>query len=713
MVIRTPPEGLYTSLVEGNVKVLNEILIEVVTSIAKNYKRETEEGRVVGIDCENNLKKEFQNNTMIKTAMKCSSSRDVIKEAEDQLLEMHDEINIQKLHSWRKTTEKALTQIQPLLNELLFLENELRSLQKTKNKKQTKTIFSAAKRGLKKGIKRGTKLFKSSKGKTSSSVSIPKSGIKTAMKGPPAVKGSVLRNKNTSVTRISNSNNHMQVVTSAGLSAGLFGGVASLRKSIRNSENSKIETGKQNNNSVDTIIVPAIQDAAIAAGTAGGTAFAVSQAAESSALVTIVTPGITTGVFTLIGVGSAVSAWSSGSMTQREFQKTLAKISMNTTITAVSVASLVTAPATGAAVGFGSVLLEVFGLTDHFSTLLFGRDRRSLRVELITSYASALNVLPQSTNEAARVSFNELAYLTSRYGTAEDIHILEYCCSQFLVLRDDQSTTQETLSAESVTNLDMRPTNKSSHDWSSWLSKTADSSNSSVRADVTEREPSEVVSHIDVSQMRPITKSTTGWNWFSKTTPILNSNKPDDDNDELASDGFIEKDESDADSDQLTDTQLADESDNKRSSCDDVSDKSTLSWSNWFSTRSNPAVDNNEVKVSTSLSSNGWKWFSKSTETISTEGTQTVDNLLTSGSPVDSDEKTIDKNTESNNNWSWFSRNKLQTEHLNDEDEQPENTTSSWKWPSVPLPLRNGTPRQQPLELGVNFVEGSVDSITK
>eukprot|EP01060_Flectonema_neradi_P011952 TRINITY_DN18893_c2_g1_i1.p1 TRINITY_DN18893_c2_g1~~TRINITY_DN18893_c2_g1_i1.p1 ORF type:complete len:615 (+),score=142.48 TRINITY_DN18893_c2_g1_i1:99-1943(+) len=541
MVFKIPPEGLYTSLVDGNAEVVSGTLAEVVDEIWATIKFEGSEG----VESERQLlKKTFRENILVRTATKCSKSHPLIDEAEQRLLDKHDALNQEKVQKWKKSAEQALLSIQPLLQELSVLEGELRSLQKNKAKKQPK-IFSAAKRGVKKGIKRGTKLAAPSqphaavpstvKVKTAPVVA-PKAvrtttSAKVAKVAPkPMVKTQKVAAGEKNIPSQSQSGNHLQAVTSAGLSAGLFGGVASLRRSLRNSENAKIETGKQTDSSVDDIIVPAIQDAAIAAGTAGGTAFAVAQVAENSTLVNVVTPGLATGMFTLLGVGSVVSSWSSGSMTQREFRKALTKISISTTITAMSVASLVTAPATGAAVGVGSVLVDIFGLTDHIGSLLFGKDLRTLRVELITSYAAVLNIEPQAANESIRTSFKQLHSLTSCYGSQEDVQVLEYCCAQLLLLRDDPTSTE---------GVPPTPVMLSKHEDSSLPAANVeehsdDGVNNNNESQVTKgsEEPAAApaTASIDISQMRPIEKPGNRWGWFSKkstSTPLCETNPPD------------------------------------------------------------------------------------------------------------------------------------------------------------------------------------------
>eukprot|EP00659_Diplonema_papillatum_P010091 gene10091-15513_t len=144
------------------------------------------------------------------------------------------------------------------------------------------------------------------------------------------------------------------VFAAAGISAGVLGGAISLRRQFEDQEKSRVEEG-HNNPTEAKILVPVMQDAAIAAGTASGTAWAIAQAAEHPAFAqatTFAAPGIA-GIFAAGGVLAALHSWSDGKMNTRDFKKNVTKIGIgaSSSLACLFVATTSILPLTALAMG--------------------------------------------------------------------------------------------------------------------------------------------------------------------------------------------------------------------------------------------------------------------------------------------------------------------------------------------------------------------------
>ncbi|KAJ9453031.1 Repetitive proline-rich cell wall protein 1 [Diplonema papillatum] len=228
------------------------------------------------------------------------------------------------------------------------------------------------------------------------------------------------------------------VFAAAGISAGVLGGAISLRRQFEDQEKSRVEEG-HNNPTEAKILVPVMQDAAIAAGTASGTAWAIAQAAEHPAFAqatTFAAPGIA-GIFAAGGVLAALHSWSDGKMNTRDFKKNVTKIGIgaSSSLACLFVATTSILPLT--ALAMGTIFCDLTGITDAFVSKLYGKDARTLRVELIKCYAAILDTAATSSDDAAREQYKALADVIEKHGTESDRELLDQACVRLLLLRNE------------------------------------------------------------------------------------------------------------------------------------------------------------------------------------------------------------------------------------------------------------------------------------
>eukprot|EP01064_Diplonema_japonicum_P016441 TRINITY_DN24455_c0_g1_i1.p1 TRINITY_DN24455_c0_g1~~TRINITY_DN24455_c0_g1_i1.p1 ORF type:complete len:569 (+),score=139.35 TRINITY_DN24455_c0_g1_i1:42-1748(+) len=501
------PGGIYTALLDGDEEVVAWCL-------------DAEIEKTVSCESVDDAMHQFLNSTMVKAVARGKGGKDAVIRAKDLLVVAYEDAQHQeaqrqqiteqeRLIAWRKDGKAALERVNTLIKELVALSREEATeeaplatspdIDPTPDPevleedplqddfslnplswaaKDFKKVYSAARRGVKKGIRRGAKIA----GLASKDDQTAKVGPKVAVKSVPAkaapvkaapVKtapatkavpagkaaptpklapgkpakgvapeaklGKVKASTHTTKGKPTLASSTVRdAVASAGMSAGVLGGAISLRKEIEDREKCMIEEGIEGKG-VGEMVLPAIQDAAVAAGTASGTAWAVAQAAEHpicQQASTFVGPAVT-GLFAMAGVGSAFHTWSAGRCTERDLKKVIAKISISTGTSLGCLAAASVSVPCAAALAMGSAALDLSGTTDTIVSQIFGKDRRGVRVELIKCYAMVLNISPTASDEQARERFKELSSIISHHGTVEDKAALDEACLRFLMLREE------------------------------------------------------------------------------------------------------------------------------------------------------------------------------------------------------------------------------------------------------------------------------------
>eukprot|EP01065_Artemidia_motanka_P008721 TRINITY_DN14396_c0_g1_i3.p1 TRINITY_DN14396_c0_g1~~TRINITY_DN14396_c0_g1_i3.p1 ORF type:complete len:451 (+),score=132.25 TRINITY_DN14396_c0_g1_i3:672-2024(+) len=240
-----------------------------------------------------------------------------------------------------------------------------------------------------------------------------------------------------------------RAVASAGVSAGVLGGAQALRRNLARREAATIERPECSEPVVDDVVLPALHDAAIAAGTASGTALLVAQASDTAAFQASgslagigrhMGPAVT-GFFAAVGVGSALHQWAGGAVSTRDLKKTLTKVVWGIGTGAGVVAAAGASVPCAAALAAGSAAFDLSGATDGVVDHLWGRDRRSIRVDLIRQYAKVLGVAATASDDDMRTKYKGLMELVDPErgfgGTEADLQVLDHCAARLLLLREE------------------------------------------------------------------------------------------------------------------------------------------------------------------------------------------------------------------------------------------------------------------------------------
>eukprot|EP01062_Namystynia_karyoxenos_P076134 TRINITY_DN7426_c4_g1_i1.p1 TRINITY_DN7426_c4_g1~~TRINITY_DN7426_c4_g1_i1.p1 ORF type:complete len:870 (+),score=248.14 TRINITY_DN7426_c4_g1_i1:91-2700(+) len=239
-----------------------------------------------------------------------------------------------------------------------------------------------------------------------------------------------------------------RAVASAGVSAGVLGAAQAFRRNWQRREQDTIERPDQEHAVVDGVVLPVLTDAAIASATASGTALLVAQASEATlfqasgafASVGQHMGGVVTGLFTAVGVGSALHQWGSGVVSTRDLKKTLTKAVWGIGAGAGIVVAAGASVSCAAALAAGTAALDLTGATDGVVDQLWGRDRRAIRVALIKQYAKVLGTAPTATDDEMRKRYQELQQLLESNkwgGTEADEHVLHHTAARLLLLRGE------------------------------------------------------------------------------------------------------------------------------------------------------------------------------------------------------------------------------------------------------------------------------------